>query len=75
MLTALVDACEGEVALNCCGILRAYSDEAMNLWLHLEDGRTRVSPEEVEARALEEAIYQWRGRNALLFQRILGAMM
>lgn len=75
MLTALVDASEGHLLLGCCGIVRAYSDDAMNLWLELEDGRSQVAPEQVAVQALEEAIYQWRGSNAQLFQRILGAMM
>ncbi len=74
-LTAIVDACEGHVPLNCCGIKRAYSDEEQVLWLEMEDGTQQKNPQEVDTRLLEEAIFQWRDRNSQLFQHILGAMM
>ncbi len=74
MLTALTDACEGHLVLNRCGIESATSDEELNITLRMQDGRT-LSPEEVDARALADAIQHWREEHPGFFQRIIGSMM
>ncbi len=74
MLTALTDACEGHLALNYAGIESATSDNELNITVKMQDGRI-LQPEQVDAKALADAIQHWREDHPGFFQRILGAMM
>jgi len=73
-LDALVQACEGNLELNCHGIVRATAGEDYETWLEMQDGR-RISPRQLDKRTLEDAIFEWRQRHPAFFQRIIGAMM
>lgn len=74
MLTALTDACEGHLVLNHAGIEGATSDENLNITVKMQDGRI-LSTEQVDGKALADAIQHWREEHPGFFQRIIGSMM
>ena len=74
MLTALTDACEGHQVLNNAGIESSTSDENLNITIKMQDGRVLL-PEQVDVRALNDAVQHWKEEHPGFFQRILGAMM
>ena len=74
MLTALTDACEGHLVLNYAGIESSTSDENLNITIKMQDGRI-LQPEQVDIKALNDAVQHWKEEHPGFFQRILGAMM
>ncbi len=74
MLTALTDACEGHLVLNHAGIESSTSDEKLNITIKMQDGRV-LTPEQVDVKALNDAVQHWKEEHPGFFQRILGAMM
>lgn len=74
MLTALTDACEGHLVLNHAGIESSTSDDQLNITVKMQDGRI-LTPEQVDAKALADAVQHWREEHPGFFQRILGSMM
>lgn len=74
MLTALTDACEGHLILNHSGIESATSDDELNITLKMTDGRV-LTPQQVDDKALTDAIQHWREQHPGFFQRIIGSMM
>lgn len=74
MLVALAEACEGHMEIKYAGIQSVTTDEDLNVTIHMDDGR-QLSPEQVDARQLEDAVFHWRQEHPAFFQRILGAMM
>ena len=74
MLTALTDACEGHLVLNYAGIESSTSDENLNITIKMQDGRILL-PEQVDVKALNDAVQHWKEEHLGFFQRILGAMM
>lgn len=74
MLTALTDASEGHLILNCYGIESATSDDNLNITVRMQDGRI-LQPSQVDAKTLSDAIQHWREEHPGFFQRILGSMM
>lgn len=74
MLVALAEACEGRMEINYLGIQAVTTNDDLEVTIHMEDGR-QLRPEEVDAKQLEDAVFQWRQQHPAFFQRILGAMM
>lgn len=74
MLTALTDACEGHLVLNHAGIESATSDEDLNITVKMQDGRI-LPTDQVDSRALADAIQHWREQHPGFFQRVIGSMM
>ncbi|MCQ2195964.1 MAG: hypothetical protein MJZ60_00395 [Bacteroidaceae bacterium] len=73
-LIALAEANEGCMPLNINGIKAVRTDDELNVYLDMEDGRT-LRPGEIDQRIVDDAIIQWRQEHAAYFQRIIGAMM
>lgn len=73
-LIALAEAYEGRIELHRCGILAVRTDDDLNVFIDMEDGRTLL-PHQLEERTAHEAIMQWKDQNHTYFQKIIGAMM
>lgn len=73
-LIALAEAFEGRLEIRKNGILAIRTDEDLEVYLDMEDGRT-LRPHEMDERQADEAIMQWREQNHTYFQKIIGAMM
>ncbi len=73
-LIALAEAYEGCMPLGINGIKNVRTDEALEVYLDMEDGRT-LRPNEIDQRIVDDAIIQWRQDHGAFFQRIIGAMM
>lgn len=73
-LIALAEAYEGCMPLGINGIKQVRTDDELEVYLDMEDGRT-LSPDQIEQRIVDDAIIQWRQDHAAYFQRIIGAMM
>lgn len=73
-LIALAEAYEGCMPLGINGIKQVRTNDDLEVFLDMEDGRT-LAPHELDQRLLDDAIIQWRETHAAYFQRIIGAMM
>lgn len=73
-LIAMAEACEGTLELHHSGIAFVRTNDELELSVELEDGCI-LSPNQVDPKVLEDAIFDWRQRHPALFQRMLGAMM
>lgn len=73
-LIALAEAYEGRIEMKRNGVLAVRTDDSLEVYIDMEDGRT-LRPQEADERVVNEAIMQWREQNHTYFQKILGAMM
>lgn len=73
-LIALAEAYEGCMPLGINGIRQVRTNDELEVFLDMEDGRT-LTPDEIDQRVVDDAIIQWRQEHAAYFQRIIGAMM
>lgn len=73
-LIALAEAHEGCIPLHLAGISQVRTDEDLNVYIDMEDGRTLL-PHEADEAQINEAIMLWRNDHGPYFQKILGAMM
>ncbi len=73
-LIALAEAYEGCIPLGINGIKQVRTNDELEVFIDMEDGRT-LTPNQVEQRLVDDAIIQWRQEHAAYFQRIIGAMM
>ena len=73
-LIALAEAYEGCMPLGINGIRQVRTNDELEVFLDMEDGRT-LTPDEINQRVVDDAIIQWRQDHAAYFQRIIGAMM
>lgn len=73
-LIALAEAHEGTMPLHINGIKSIRTDDDLEVYIDMEDGRT-LRPNEADQRTIDDAIIQWRNDHAAFFQRIIGAMM
>ena len=73
-LIALAEAYEGCMPLGINGIKQVRTNDELEVFLDMEDGRT-LTPDEINQRVVDDAIIQWRQDHAAYFQRIIGAMM
>lgn len=73
-LVALAEAYEGCMPLGINGIKQVRTNDELEVFLDMEDGRT-LTPDEINQRVVDDAIIQWRQDHAAYFQRIIGAMM
>lgn len=73
-LIALAEAYEGRIELRRNGVLAVRTDDELEVYIDMEDGRT-LRPQEAEERIVNEAIMQWRETNHAYFQKIINAMM
>lgn len=73
-LIALAEAYEGRIEMKRNGVLAVRTDDSLEVYIDMEDGRT-LRPREADERVVNEAIMQWREQNHTYFQKILGAMM
>lgn len=73
-LIALAEAYEGCMPLGINGIRQVRTNDELEVFLDMEDGRT-LTPDEIDQRVVDDAIIQWRQDHAAYFQRIIGAMM
>lgn len=73
-LIALAEAYEGRIEMKRNGVLAVRTDDSLEVYIDMEDGRT-LRPQEADERVINEAIMQWREQNHTYFQKILGAMM
>lgn len=73
-LIALAEAYEGCMPLGINGIRQIRTNEELEVFLDMEDGRT-LHPNDIEQHIVDDAIIQWRQEHASFFQRIIGAMM
>ena len=73
-LIALAEAYEGCMPLGINGIRQVRTNDELEVFLDMEDGRT-LTPDEIDQRVVDDAIIQWRQNHAAYFQRIIGAMM
>lgn len=73
-LIALAEAYEGCMPMGINGIKNVRTDDELEVYIDMEDGRT-LRPNEIDDRLINDAIIQWRQDHAAFFQRIIGAMM
>lgn len=73
-LIALAEAYEGCLPLGINGIKQVRTDDELEVYIDMEDGRT-LSPDQIDQRIVDDAVIQWRQDHAAYFQRIIGAMM
>lgn len=73
-LTCLAEAYEGCIPLHLEGIAQVRTDDELEVFIDLEDGRT-LRPSEADEHQVNEAIMKWRDTHGAYFQKIIGSMM